>query len=91
MMEVPENWTPIWRGLAMCLLRDGYCSRKAVEKWAKDNNWLLRTVTQVIKALAIESFDYEGEVYFRLSGRVAPLLPRDVRDVSTYRTAGSAA
>ena len=82
MTEVPENWTPIWRGFAICLLRDGYCSMKAVEKWAKDNKWLLRTVSDVIKALAIESFDYEGEVYFRLTGKVVPLLPRDVRHLS---------
>ena len=78
MTEVPENWTPIWHGLAICLLREGYCSMK----WAKDNKWLLRTVSEVIKALAIESFDYEGEVYFRLTGKVVPLLPRDVRHLS---------
>ena len=41
--------------------------------------------------MAVESFDYEGEVYFRLSGRVVPLLPRHVRDVSAYRSAGTAA
>ena len=87
MTEAAENWTPIWRGLAMCLLREGYCSMKAVERWAKDNKWRLRTVSDVIQALAVESFDHEGEVYFRLSGGVIPLVPRDVRDVSTYRGA----
>ena len=48
MTEAAENWTPIWRGLAMCLLREGYCSMKAVERWAKDNKWRLRTVSDVI-------------------------------------------
>ena len=24
-----ENWVPIWRGLAVTLLREGYCSMKA--------------------------------------------------------------
>ena len=46
MTEVAENWTPIWRGLAMCLLRKGYAARNAVEKWAKDNKFSLSTVTQ---------------------------------------------
>ena len=89
MTEIAENWIPIWRGLAVTLLREGYCSMKAVEKWAKDNKWRLRTVSDVIQALAIESFDHEGEVYFRLTGKVVPLLPRDVRDVSTYRGAAT--
>ena len=34
--------------LAVRLLREGYCSMKAVEKWAKDNKWRLRTVSDVI-------------------------------------------
>ena len=84
-----ESWVPIWRGLALDLLREGYCSRKSVEKWARSNDWHLRTVTNVIKALAVESFEHEGEVYFRLTGKVVPLLPRDVRDVSMYRAAAS--
>jgi hypothetical protein len=88
MTEVAENWTPIWRGLAMFLLREGYCSMKSVERWAKDNKFLLPVVRRVIDALAIESFDHEGEIYFRLSGRVVPLVPRDVRDVRAYRIAG---
>ena len=91
MTEIAENWTPIWRGLSMSLLRDGYCSLNSVERWAKEHKWHLRTVTNVIKALAVESFDYEGELYLRLSGKVVPLLPRDVRDVSAYRSAGTAA
>ena len=89
MTDAPENWTPIWRGLAMCLLREGYCSMKSVECWAKENNWRLRTVSDVIEALAIESFDHDGETYFRFSGKVVPLLPRDVRNVSIYRGAHS--
>ena len=81
-------WLPIWRGLAVDLLREGFCRRVAVERWARKNNWHLRTVGEVIKALAVESFEYEGEVYLRLSGKVVPLLPRDVHDVSMYRAAG---
>jgi hypothetical protein len=83
------NWIPIWRGLALDLLREGYCSRKAVETWARKNNWHLRTVTNVIEALAVEPFEHEGEVYFHLTGKVVPLLPRDVRDVSMYRNAAA--
>ena len=83
------NWAKAWRGLAVTLLRVGYCSMKAVEKWAKDNKFPLRMISDVIQALAIESFDHDGEVYFRLSGGVIPLVPRDVRDVSTYRGAAA--
>jgi hypothetical protein len=67
------NWIPIWRGLSVTLLREGFCSMKSVERWAKDNNWRLRSVSDVIKALAIESFEHEGDVYFRFSGKVVPL------------------
>ena len=83
-----ENWLPIWRGLAVDLLQEGFCSRLSVEKWARKNNFHLRTVRQVIESLAVEAFDHDGEVYLRLSGKVIPFVPRDVRDVSMYRSAG---
>ena len=41
-----ENWLPIWRGLAVDLLQEGFCSRLSVEKWARKNNFHLRTVRQ---------------------------------------------
>ena len=34
-----ENWLPIWRGLAVDLLQEGFCSRLSVEKWARKNNF----------------------------------------------------
>lgn len=84
------NWAKAWRGLSIVLLREGYCSMKAVEKWAKENNFVLRMINDVIDALAVERFDHDGEIFFRLSGKVVPLLPRDVREVSTYRQAAVA-
>ena len=56
-MNAPdETWNAIWRSLAISLLRDRYCSIKAVERWAKDHKWRLRLISDVIEALAIESF-----------------------------------
>jgi hypothetical protein len=73
MTEVPENWTPIWRGLSMSLLRDGYCSLKAVEKWAKEHKWLLRTVGDGRRELRLR-----GRSLFSLirKGRSATPAPR---------------
>ena len=64
MTEVAENWIPIWRGLAVTLLREGYCSMKAVEKWAKDNKWRLRTVSDVIQALASRALTMKARFIF---------------------------
>jgi len=77
--------------MALGLLREGYCSIKAVVKWAKENKYPLPIVSRAIDALAIERFEHHGEIYFRLSGQVVPILPRNVRDVRTYRQAGGAA
>ena len=85
------NWAKAWRGLSVTLLREGYCSMQDILRWAKDNKFPLRMINDVIDALALEGFDHNGSVYLRLSGGVIPLVPRDVRDVSTYRTAGTAA
>lgn len=90
-MNVPEDWVPVWRGLAAAFLRDGYCSPRGIEQWAKENKFHLRLVREVLEAMHVEGFEHEGAIYLRLSGKVVPFLPREVRDVRTYRQAGSAA
>jgi hypothetical protein len=51
-----EFWLPVWTGMALGLLREGYCSMKAVVKWAKENKYPLPVVSRAIDALAIERF-----------------------------------
>ena len=74
-----------WRGLAVILLREGYCPVQDLWRWAKENEFPQRMISDVIEALAVEGFDHDGKSYLRLSGGVIPRVPRDVRDVSTYR------
>ena len=72
-----ETWTPIWRALAQTLLRDGLYPMKCVERAARERNWRLRVVSDVALSLGIETIDIDGELYWRLSGKVIPLLPRE--------------
>ena len=72
-----ETWTPIWRALAQTLLRDGLYPMKSVERAARERNWRLRVVSDVALSLGIETIDVDGELYWRLSERVIPLLPRE--------------
>jgi hypothetical protein len=69
------------------LLREGYCSSHALIAWGKANKFPQRMVNDVVQAMELEGFDHDGKVYFRLSGRVVPLVPGDVRDVGVYRSA----
>ena len=73
-----ETWTLIWRALAQTLLRDGLYPMKSVERAARERNWRLRVVSDVALSLGIETIDVDGELYWRLSERVIPLLPREV-------------
>ena len=86
-----ERWLRAWRGLALGFLREGYYSADAVLHWAKENGFSLWMVKQALEALAVEQFDHNGERYWRLSGKVVPILPREVREAAAYRQAGGAA
>ena len=81
----------LWRGLALDLLREGYVSLKAVECWARQCKFPLPVIRAAADALAVEGFEHDGEHYWRLSGKVVPILPRDVRNAVTYRQAGGSA
>jgi hypothetical protein len=83
------NWAKAWRGLALFLLRDGYFAYQDLFPWAKDNKFPLRMVSDVIEALELEPFECDGKGYYRLSGKVVPLLPNAFRDASIYRQASS--
>jgi hypothetical protein len=74
-----EHWLKVWRSLAFGLLRDGYYSLDALVCWAKQNGFPLPLAKQALDALDVEPFEHNGERYWRLSGKVAPLVPREVR------------
>jgi hypothetical protein len=80
MKALDETWTPIWRALARTLLRDGLYPMKSVERAARERNWRLRVVSDVAFSLAIETVDIDGELYWRLSGKVIPLLSREAQN-----------
>ena len=75
MKDDAAAWTVIWRALAMTFIDNGYCPRRDVERAARARDWHLRLVGEVLNALSVEAFDYEGEVYFRLSNKVVPIVP----------------
>ena len=94
MKALDETWTPIWRALAQTLLRDGLYPMKSVERAARERNWRLRVVSDVAFSLGIETIDIDGELYWRLSGKVIPLLPREAQNPLMYAgspSGGSAA
>jgi hypothetical protein len=80
MKALDETWTPIWRALARTLLRDGLYPMKSVERAARERNWRLRVVSDVAFSLGIETVDIDGELYWRLSGKVIPLLSREAQN-----------
>ena len=86
-----SRWGVVWRELALALLRHGYCATEAILQWSKENKFPPLLVRDVATALAVETFEHSGEKYWRLSGKVVPLLPRDVPHAVTYRQAGGAA
>ncbi len=90
-MRHRKEWAPIWQELSVVLLREGYLPLRNVEQWAKANKWSLRVLSDVMEQLSIEVFQCEDDLYVRLSGTVVPFLPREVRDVRTYRQVGNAA
>ena len=69
------NWAKAWRGLAVTLLREGYCPVQDLWRWAKENEFPQRMISDVIEALAVEGFDHDGKSYLRLSGGVIPRVP----------------
>ena len=64
------------------------CGRRAM---GKGQQVVVAGSAAVMEQLSVEVFQHEDELYVRLSGKVVPFLPREVRDVRTYRQAGSAA
>ena len=57
---------------------------KSVERAARERNWRLRVVSDVALSLGIETVDIDGELYWRLSGKVIPLLPREAQNPLMY-------
>jgi len=86
-----EHWSVVWRGLAMCLLREGYIGVDCLLDWRKKNKLPMQVVFDVVKAMDLEKFFHDDKPYLRLGGKVVPILPRDVPNPVTYRQAGGAA
>jgi len=53
---------------------------KSIERAARERNWRLRVVSDVAFSLGIETVDIDGELYWRLSGKGIPLLPREAQN-----------
>ena len=84
-----DHWQTVWRGLALCLLREGYINVDSLCDWRKQSKLPMQTVFDVIAAMDLEKFYHDGKPYLRLGGKVVPILPREVRAVSTYRHLGA--
>ena len=73
-MTNSEHWLGVWRGLALGLLHDGYCSTHAVIEWARKNKFPLYVVKAAFDALAVERFHHNGETILPLIGEGSPDL-----------------
>ena len=73
------NWAKAWRGLSVTLLREGYCPVQDLWRWAKENKFPQRMISDVIEALALEGFDNDGKSYLRLSVELPACTQRRAR------------
>ena len=90
MKDDTAAWTVIWCSLAMTFIDAGYFPLSEIERGARERAWPLSMVSDVLKALAVESFEHAGEVYLRLSDKVVPIVPNRQQD-KRAATGGSAA
>ena len=86
-----SRWGLVWRELALALLRHGYCATEAILQWSKENKFPPLPVRDVAAALAVETFEHSGEKYWRLSGKVVPLMPREAQSAEGHCHLGGAA
>jgi hypothetical protein len=84
------NWNRVWWELAYNLLLRGFIPVHGVKYWARKDKVPLRLLREVAAALGVEEFESDGTQFWRLSGKVVPILPRQVRG-SASRQAGGAA
>jgi hypothetical protein len=85
----PKQWDVVWRSLVITFLDNGFVW--LVEKAAKERKWHLRLVTDVAAALDVETLDRDGELYWKLSDKVVPILPRRNEEPQQTATIGGAA
>jgi hypothetical protein len=83
------DWVTVWSEIAYVLLRRGCVPVDGVEFWAHEDGVPLRLIRRAAAKLGVEEFENGGQRYWRLSGKVVPILPRAFRDCS-YRQAGAA-
>ena len=84
-MNQNPMWLKVWHELAMAIIDYGYIPYAVVEDVAKKEGWKASVLCGVFKALNIEVFDHDGEVYWRISDKVVPIVPR--RDVANLKAA----
>jgi len=65
---------------------------KSIERAARERNWRLRVVSDVALSLGIETVDIDGELYWRLSGKLfrfcrAKLKTRSCMAVTPHKPA----
>jgi hypothetical protein len=70
-----RKYRELWQELVECLLDEGYIKEAIVERVAENRQWHRNTVSGVFQALNLETFEHDGETYWRLSDKVTPILP----------------
>lgn len=78
----------VWRVVSTMLLRHGYVEVDALNTWASHSNWPLTLLQDVARGLCLESFQRGGKECLRLSGKVVPIMPREIYGAETYRSLG---
>ena len=87
-----QLWKVLWELVAERLLEEGCLSAYVVDLLVeREKVASMRELGKIANQLALEAFEEGGATHYRLTGKVVPILPRIVRNVQTYRMAGSAA
>jgi hypothetical protein len=71
-----KSYRTFWRELVEALIDDGWIPESRVWRVAEQRRWHRNTVLGVFQALDLETFQHEGETYWRLSDKVVPILSR---------------
>jgi hypothetical protein len=75
MMSQEVLWRFVWRTIAFTLAESGYFPLREMEEAAEQRQWPMKMVMRVADTLNVESFEWQGEQYWRLSDKVVPLVP----------------
>ena len=77
------TWVSMWRSLVMTFIDLGYVRLSVLEKEALRRGWKGKMIAEVAQALNVEPFEHDGEMCWRLSDKVVPILPNRNRSQQT--------